>query len=129
MRISFIILCILLGSCAPKIKSSSQISYLFDPKTSELAIKVKLPEGMHAYAPGEPVGRPIELLIHPTNNWVLASPPLLPTGNTKHLLDKDFEIKAKLKNGQGPVSGVFKMQLCSDHSCERPQDYAFEVKY
>ncbi len=114
-------------SCTPKQKPASQISYAFNPKTSEVSVKVKLPEGMHAYAPGEPVGRPIELVIHPKNNWQLAGQPILPTGNAKHLLNQAFEIKAKLKNGHGPVSGVFKMQLCSDNSCERPQDYAFQV--
>lgn len=124
----FLVLLALLGSCAPKPTSNSQISYVFDSKTSELSIRVNLPEGMHAYAPGEPVGRPVELVISPKNNWALVSPPILPTGNTKHLLDKNFEIKAKLKNGLGSVSGVFKMQLCSDNSCERPQDYAFEVQ-
>lgn len=119
---------LLLTSCTPKSKPDSQIFYVFDSKTSELSIRVNLPEGMHAYAPGEPVGKPVELVISPKNNWVLASPPILPTGNTKHLLDKNFEIKAKLKNGLGAISGIFKMQLCSDNSCERPQDYAFEVQ-
>ena len=123
----FLVLLALACSCTPKTKPNSQITYEFNAKTSELLVRVKLPEGMHAYAPGEPVGRPIELIIDPKNNWQLATPPILPTGDSKHLLNQSFEIKAKLKNGHGPISGIFKMQLCSDNSCERPQDYAFKV--
>lgn len=120
-------LLILACSCTSKQKSDSQITYEFNPKTRELSVKVKLPEGMHAYAAGEPIGKPIELVIDPKNKWQLAEKPILPTGNEKHLLDKQFELKARLKGGRGPIYGTFKMQLCSDSACERPRDYTFKV--
>jgi hypothetical protein len=126
MKIILVLLA-LACSCTPKTKPDSQITYEYDKKTGELLVRVKLPEGMHAYAPGEPIGRPIELVIDPKNTWQLAAPPSLPVGDAKHLLNQAFEIKAKLKSGHGPISGVFKMQLCSDSSCERPQDYPFVV--
>ncbi|MEI6806618.1 MAG: hypothetical protein WCK49_08975 [Myxococcaceae bacterium] len=122
-----LVLLLLACSCTPKQKSDSEIIYNFDTKTNELLIKVRLPEGKHAYAPGEPIGKPVELVIHSTNKWELASQPVFPIGNKKHLIDHSFEIKAKLKNGQGPISGIFKMQLCSDSSCERPVDYGFQI--
>lgn len=124
-----LLLLVLACSCTSKQKSEPQITYKFNPKTSELSVKVTLPEGKHAYAPGELIGKPVQLVISPANKWELAGQPNIPNGNEKHLIDKQFEIKAKLKKGSGPISGVFKMQLCSDSACERPQDYAFEITF
>ena len=127
MRVLLLLLLMVIGACTPKPKPESEITYRFNHQTSELTIKVKLKEGMHAYAPGEPVGKPIELIIEPKNKWELDGPATLPSGNPKHLLNQAFEIKAKLKNGSGPIFGIFKMQLCSDSSCGRPQDYPFKI--
>ncbi|MES2503463.1 MAG: hypothetical protein V4534_01155 [Myxococcota bacterium] len=116
-----------LSGCKSAATSDSLLEYRFNPTASELTVLVKLPSGKHAYAPGEPVGRPVELQIDKTNNWELASPASIPQGDARHLISDSFEVKAKLKNGHGPVHGIFKMQLCSDTSCERPRDYAFKV--
>jgi hypothetical protein len=114
-------------SCTAKTKPEPKIIYSFDAKTSELLVQVRLPKGIHAYAPGETIGKPVNLIILPLNNWELSEPLILPIGNTKNLLNIAFEIRAKLKGGHGPVFGILKMQLCSDNSCERPQEYPFQA--
>ncbi|MBL4818964.1 MAG: hypothetical protein JKY15_07045 [Deltaproteobacteria bacterium] len=111
----------------PSKKAEPEISPSFDKSTSTLTVQVKLPAGKHAYAPGEPIGQPIALRIEPDNNWVLATPIELPKGDSKHLLNDNFKIKAKVKNGRGPISAILHMQLCTAEACERPKDYAFQV--
>ncbi len=126
MKLTLVLL-LALAACKPATHATSHLDYEFNKQTRELKVRVKVPEGMHAYAPGELIGRPVELVIEPMNHWNLDGTPTIPTGNSKHLLSGTFEIKAKLKNGQGPIHGILKMQLCSDNSCERPKDYAFKV--
>lgn len=118
---------LLLISCSSKPSEQPQIAYDFNQTTQELKIRVKLPAGLHAYGLGEKIGRPIGLEIGSESNWRLVGQPNLPVGDQKHLLSKEFQVTAKLTGGAGPVSGVFKMQLCSDNSCGRPQDYAFKI--
>jgi hypothetical protein len=107
----------------------------YDVATQTLLVRVALKDGYHAYAPGEKVGRPVELVVAGDKGWKLESAPLLPKGETKvvgeigptQVLEKSFEISAKVTRGTGPLVGTLKMQLCTDHACDRPRDHAFSV--
>ncbi|MBH1988742.1 MAG: hypothetical protein I8H75_03245 [Myxococcaceae bacterium] len=127
MKIASLIGLLLLMACNPSTKQEPHIQYLLDSERSELKVLVTLPSGLHAYAPGERIGKSIELEIRAHNGWKLRSKPKLPAGDKNHLLSGQFEILAQITAGQGPLSGVLRMQTCSHSSCGRPHEYPFTL--
>ncbi len=126
MKVLALIFLSLIG-CKTSSNSEPEIRPVFNHKTQILTLQVTLPDGKHAYAPGEKVGRPVSLEISPETGWKQVGPTQLPTGDSKHLLNNRFEIKTHLTGGSSDISGILKMQMCSDKACERPRDYAFKV--
>ncbi len=114
-------------SCKTTSNTDPEIHPVFNHKTQILTVQVTLPDGKHAYAPGEKVGRPVSLEISPETGWKQVGATQLPKGNSKHLLSNRFEIKTQLTGSSGDISGILKMQMCSDKACERPRDYAFKI--
>ncbi len=96
---------------------------------AELKIKVSLQKGLHAYAKGEQIGRPIALDIAPDGGWQAIGNPTLPTGKkinlkglgTSVVLEEFFEVIQKLKMGTDPGKAFFHMQVCTDTRCDRPR--------
>jgi len=100
-------------------------SYYYDEKSHEIRVEINLKEGYHAYAEGEKIGRPINLLIEDFNGWQADGKPNLPKSPTQ-TLDHNFTIGTKVKGGKGALRGTLKMQLCSAAACDRPRDHHFE---
>ncbi|MDA0713294.1 MAG: hypothetical protein O2897_04825 [bacterium] len=106
----------------------------FDNDKSIFWIKVQLRDGFHAYAPGEEIGKPVGIEILDFNGWRMNGEAILPIGKTTSLgelgnsqvLENNFGVGAKVIGGKGNLQGIFKMQLCSNTSCDRPREYPFD---
>jgi hypothetical protein len=99
----------------------------YDPNQKELVVSIHLEPGIHAYAQGEKIGRPVSVKIDPINNWRAMGAPKIPPGHTKTLtgqatsvLQGDFEIRQPIVEGKGPGQGKLFLQVCSENQCDRP---------
>ncbi len=107
----------------------------YDKKTHMLLLSVNLKPGYHAYAAGESVGVPVELVVDKTGGWVVQGKPVLPKGKEKDLgalgksvlLEGKFVISAKVSGGKGAILGALKMQICTESACDRPKTHPFKV--
>jgi hypothetical protein len=103
----------------------------FDRSKSTLTIKVKLDGDIHAYAQGEPHGKPVRLEIAKKNGWEPIGQPVIPAGKlrksgqgeTSVVIEGQFDISQKLKKGHGPGEAIFYFQLCSNTLCDRPRTH------
>jgi hypothetical protein len=107
----------------------------FDAATSTLTVTLQLKPGFHAYGPGEEVSKPVSLSVDASNGWLVDGAVDIPAGTKKNLgelgtsviLEGQVPLKAKLKGGQGSISGVVEVQVCTDKSCDRPKKRPFTV--
>lgn len=102
----------------------------FDENSSELKVEVILQPGFHAYARGEPIGKPVNLVIKEENGWVAQGEPMLPAGEKKTLgagtssvLDGTFFIVQPAKKGKSPGRALLYLQICTDTQCDRPRTH------
>lgn len=101
----------------------------------ELVVTVQLKPGFHAYAPGEEIGKPVNLVVKDANGWQVEGAPVVPAGKTKDLgelgksqvLEGSFPLKAKVKGGAGAIAGELEIQVCTDNACDRPRKHGFEA--
>jgi hypothetical protein len=123
------------ASAKAHLSESATITPLYDKASKMLTVTVRLLEGVHAYAEGETVGRPVRLVVNPENGWKVAGPVLLPVGKEHTLkslvksviLEGSFNLKATVEGGQGPITGQLSLQVCSDEGCDRPRVHSFSV--
>lgn len=101
----------------------------------ELVVTVALKPGFHAYAPGEEIGRPVNLVVKEENGWKPEGAPEIPAGKTKDLgelgiskvLEGTFPVKAKVSGGTGAIAGELEIQVCTADACDRPRKHAFNT--
>ena len=136
----YLLLIILLSSCIDScnknlMSEKSQlftIKHCYDKEKQVLIVNVQLKSGMHAYALGEKIGKPVSLKITEQNGWKALKPAEIPMGKEKRIgdinsivLDKNFIIKQYLQEGSGQTSASLFIQVCSDDFCSKPQVYDF----
>lgn len=114
-------------------------AFSFSPRLDEangrLVVDVRMQEGFHAYAPGERIGRPVELSVLPTGGWSAAGAVALPAGRERDLgplgrsvvLEDAFTITLPVSPGAGALAGELKIQVCTNDVCEKPRVHRFEV--
>lgn len=118
-----------------KLSEAARIVSSYDQKTQSIVVSIDLPKGVHAYAEGETVGRPVSLVVAPQNGWRVAGSVEVPKGKEKTLkssgksviLEGSFALKARVEGGKGPVSGDLYLQVCSDDGCDRPRTHPFLI--
>lgn len=123
---------------SPKISDNFSDAFTWRPEFDSVKnifwIKVQLRDGFHAYASGEKIGKPVGIEILDFNGWHVNGAAILPVGKTislgelgnSQVLENNFVVGAKVIGGKGNLQGIFKMQLCSNTSCDRPREYPFE---
>ena len=104
----------------------------FDKASGKLTVTLKIKPGYHAYAPGEEVGRPVEMAVDAP--WAIDGKIGVPAGTKKDvggasalILEGDVPLTAVVKGGTGDVKGVVTAQVCTDKACDRPKKHAFTV--
>lgn len=110
---------------------SYHINTSYTTKDSLLRIDVELKKGIHAYALGEKIGKPISLEVINKNGWVANDDAILPKGLRKNLgslgssmvLENQFSIEQKLIKGKGHGIALLHMQVCSDNTCDKPRSH------
>jgi hypothetical protein len=108
---------------------------VWDAEKNNVVIKANVKEGFHAYAPGEETSIPVSLTVKPENGWVSDGTLIAPAGIKKDLgdlgismvLEGNFELAQKLKDGKDEISGTFGCQICTNKSCDRPRQHPFKV--
>lgn len=108
----------------------------YDKKSKTLSVHVKLRDGVHAYARGETVGKPVSLVVKPQNGWKAVGDLQTPKGKEKILktsgksviIDGDFDVKTRVDGGHGPILVELHLQVCSEDACDRPRVHPFEVQ-
>lgn len=133
---------ILLSSCFDSCKNKAlnndepffTVSHIYDSQAKLLLVNVKLKDGMHAYALGEKIGKPVSLQVEKQNGWKALGSAEIPLGEEKTLggitsvvIEKSFTIKQALEAGEGQTSASLFIQVCSDDFCSKPQTYTFLV--
>lgn len=119
----------------PDFAKAFALTSSFDKSKSEVKLQLKLKKGFHAYAKGETIGKPVELLVDVKSGWTVDGTPVIPLGKKKDLgelgesfiLEGVVPITAKVQGGQGPVSGKLMVQVCTDTACDRPRPHVFTV--
>jgi len=118
----------------PNIGTAPDFLASYNKASHLLNVLVKLPAGVHAYAPGETVGKPVNVVVKPENGWKISSVHIpkgkektLPSSGKSMILEGDFNITAKVEGGRGPILGELHLQVCSDDACDRPRVHQFTV--
>lgn len=117
----------------PDFANALEVVPSFDKATSKVTVTLKIKPGFHAYAPGEAVGKPVELLVDAP--WTVDGAPAIPAGTKKDLgelgtsviLEGDVPLTAVVKGGSGDVKGQVAAQVCTDKACDRPKKHPFSV--
>lgn len=142
--LSIITLSYIFISGCNKTKSTNQPSdefaknYTIKPKMIDdmLILEITLGPGLHAYAKGEKIGKPVHLEILPKNGWSSEGSPLIPEGQKKQLspgnesvvLEGRFLIKQKVKKGKSEGQAALHLQVCSKDACDRPRIHEIALK-
>jgi hypothetical protein len=119
----------------PDFAGALTVTPRFDKAAGTVVVTLAIKPGFHAYAPGEAVGKPVELSIDNTGGWTMDGAAKIPTGVEKDLgamgksmiLEGQAEVSAVVKGGAGPVSGKVTVQVCTDKACDRPKPHAFNL--
>jgi hypothetical protein len=99
----------------------------------KLTVTLKIKPGYHAYAPGEEIGKPVELGVDAP--WTVENV-VIPAGTKRDLgpdlgksviLEGDVPLGATVKGGTGDVKGAVMAQVCTDKACDRPKKHEFSV--
>ena len=104
----------------------------FDKASSQLTVTLKLKPGFHAYAPGEAIGKPVELKVD--EPCAVDGAVAIPEGTKKDLgelgtsviLEGDVKLSAVVKSCPH-VNGAVTAQVCTDKACDRPKKHTFSV--
>ena len=118
---------------APDFATAIEIVPGFDKTSSKVTVMLKIKPGFHAYAPGESVGKPVELVVDAP--WAIDGAVQIPAGSKKDLgelgtsviLEGDVPLAVVVKGGTGEVSGTVMAQVCTDKACDRPKKHPFSV--
>lgn len=118
---------------APDFGTAVEIVPAFDKASSKLTVMLKIKPGFHAYAPGEAVGKPVDLAVDAP--WSIDGALQIPAGTTKDLgalgtsviLEGDVPLTVTVKGGAGEVKGNVMAQVCTDKACDRPKKHPFTV--
>ena len=107
----------------------------YDKSRNNLTVRLQLQPGYHAYAVGELVGRPLDVVVLPQGGWAARGPVHMRPGNAKQfagetslVLEDEVVISVTLQPGQGPLHAILKLHMCADGACDRPRDYPFVVE-
>ncbi len=121
-------------TAAPDFSKAVTVEPRFDAATNTITAVLHVGAGFHAYAPGETIGKPVELLVANTNGWALDGAVNIPAGVTKEvageksvILEGDVSLTAKVKGGKGDIAGEVKVQVCTDGACDKPRSYPFTL--
>ena len=120
---------------APAFDAAFTVTPRFDKATSTVVVTLAIAPGFHAYAAGEEVGKPVELVVAPKNGWQLDGAAQIPAGTKKDLgdlgtsmiLEGEVQVKAKVKGGSGDIAGELRVQVCTDGACDRPRSHPFTI--
>lgn len=144
-RLTFLMIAMcLMTACTKKDKQPKPTAHVdqkfsidtnFDQEASILIINVNLPTGLHAYAVGEKIGKPIRLEISSTNGWRAAGNTEIPVGRIKKIaglgesmvIEGPFVIKQKVVRGTGKGEARLHLQVCSETACDRPRTHILEI--
>ena len=115
--------------------NSFSISSEFVDATSQFEITVHLTDPLHAYAPGEKIGKPIKLEITGLHGWVADGPLKIPQGRKKKIgalgegvvLQGDVRLSQKLKKGDGKGEALLHLQVCTANACDRPRVHRLPI--
>jgi hypothetical protein len=118
---------------APKFDESVTVEPAFDKASGKLTVTLHIKPGFHAYAPGEEVGKPVELTV--AAPWAVDGNVAIPAGTQKDLgelgksmiLEGDVPLTAVVKGGSGELKGTVMAQVCTDKACDRPRKHEFTV--
>lgn len=118
---------------APDFATAVEVVPAFDKATSKVTVLLKIKPGFHAYAPGEAVGKPVDLAVDAP--WALEGAVLIPEGKKKDLgelgtsmiLEGDVPLAVTVKGGAGELKGNVMAQVCTDKACDRPKKHPFTV--
>jgi hypothetical protein len=118
---------------APDFANAVEVVPAFDKATSKVTVTLKIKPGFHAYAPGEPTGKPVELAVDAP--WTVEGAPTIPAGTTKDLgelgksviLEGDVPLTAVVKGSGTELKGTVSAQVCTDKACDRPKKHPFTV--
>lgn len=117
----------------PKFDDAVAVEPSFDKATGKLTVLLKIKPGFHAYAPGEEIGKPVELAVEAP--WAVDGAVEMPAGHKKDLgelgtsviLEGDVPLTATVKGGSGELKGTVSAQVCTDKACDRPKKHSFSV--
>jgi hypothetical protein len=106
-----------------------EITSSFDKKSSILTVGIKLNDGLHAYAKGEKIGKPVRLEIVDKNGWQALGTTDIPAGKNKDLgtlgksvvLTGDVNLRQRVKSGTGEGRANLHLQVCTESVCDRPR--------
>lgn len=118
---------------APDFANALQLVPAFDKATSKLTVVLKIKPGFHAYAPGETVGKPVDVAVDAP--WAIEGAVQIPAGTTKDLgalgtsviLEGEIPLSVTVKGAIGDVHGSVMAQVCTDTACDRPKKHSFTV--
>jgi Disulphide bond corrector protein DsbC len=119
----------------PDFANALAVTPAFDKASGKLTVSLDIKPGFHAYAPGEEVGKPVELKVDAANGWMIDGAVTIPQGVTKDLgelgksviLEGKVDLGAVVKGGTGELAGTVTVQVCTDKACDRPKPHAFRV--
>lgn len=117
----------------PMFDDAVTLAPVFDKASGKLVVKLQLKPGFHAYAPGEEIGKPVELAVDAP--WAIDGAVAIPAGQKKDLgslgtsmiLEGEVPLSAAVKGGTGEIKGVVTAQVCTDKACDRPKKHSFTV--
>jgi hypothetical protein len=120
---------------SPDFEKNFSISAEFIDATSQLEITIHLNDSLHAYAPGEKIGKPVKLDIRAQNGWAADGPTIIPDGKRKKIgdlgesvvLEGDVRLRQKLKRGSGKGEALLQLQVCSYTTCDRPRVHSLPI--
>lgn len=111
------------------------VNHDYSKETQVLSINVKLAKGIHAYAPGETIGKAVKLEVLEQNGWQKIGESRIPAGKTKKIgdinsiiIENDFMVTQSLKPGNNSTVAKFYLQVCTNDTCGMPKVYDFIIK-
>jgi hypothetical protein len=106
---------------------------VFDKATSKVTVTLQIKPGFHAYAAGEEVGTPVDLVVDApgSGEGAVAIPPGPKKDRGGHGPSAgaytQHPLSATVTGGSGDVKGNVLAQVCTDKACDRPKKHPFTV--
>jgi len=119
----------------PNFADAMRVAPAYDAATGTLVVTLDIREGFHAYAPGEEIGKPVELKLAEGSAWAIEGAVSIPAGvkkdlgelGTSMILEGRVPVSAVVKGGSGEIAGAVEVQICTDNACDRPRKHPFTV--